>query len=124
MAKSLPEPGYYRSGDKDVIVLDPATLGDGDLMTKDGDDARWSPAVAFRLAFKPSPTYVLSAAVFDGRFKATTHEDALKRVQAEEIIRDKPEAPAPDETSDGSASAEGVTTAAKAAAESYSEGDE
>lgn len=83
MARSLPEPGYYRSGEKDVLVVDPAKLADaGDLLTKDGDDARWQPAVAFRMAFQPgSPLYVLSAAVFDGRFKPTTQEEALARVQ-------------------------------------------
>jgi hypothetical protein len=86
MARTLPEPGYYRSGDKDVLVVDPAKLADtGEIVTKDGDDARWSPAVAFRMAYQAgSPLYVLSADVFDGRFKPTTQEDALKRVQERE----------------------------------------
>ena len=112
MAKALPEPGYYRSGDRDVIVLDPATLGDGDLVTKDGNDARWRPAVAFRLAFQPSPVYVLSADVFDHRFKPTTQEAALQRVQADELMRDKEagdKARAEDGQSDGAATAEAPT---------------
>lgn len=127
MAKKLPEPGFYRSNDKDVIVLDPATIGDGELLTKDGDDARWSQAVAFRLAYQPSPTYVLSADVFDNRFKPTTQEEALARCQAAEMLRDKkaadeenaeraaeeaaddPYNDAEAEGSDGAASAEGAS---------------
>lgn len=118
--KALPAPGYYRSGDKDVIVLDPASLGDTPaedgpaLLTKDGDDARWSPAVAFRLAFQPSPLYVLSAEVFDHRFHETTREEALQRVQAAEMLRDKQAGDAERatgliETTDGEAIAEGPT---------------
>jgi hypothetical protein len=86
VARKLPEPGFYRSGDKDVLVIDPTKLADtGEIMTKDGDDARWKPAVAFRLAFEPgSPLYVLSADVFDGRFKETTQEEAFARVQDRE----------------------------------------
>jgi hypothetical protein len=82
----LPEPGYYRSGDADVLVIDPATLADaGEVVTKDSAKGDWTPAVAFRLAFVPgSPLYVLSADVFDARFEPTTHEDALGRVQERE----------------------------------------
>lgn len=88
MAHKLPDPGYYRSGDKDVLVVDPVKLSDtGELVTKDGNDARWRPAVAFRMAFEAgSPLYVLSADVFDGRFKPTTQEEALERVQEAERV--------------------------------------
>jgi hypothetical protein len=90
MAKELPAPGYYRSGDQDVIVLDPFTISDtGEVVTKDGDDARWQAAVVFKPAFASGPTRVLSAAVFDHRFKPTTQDDALARVQAAEMMRDK-----------------------------------
>lgn len=119
--KKLPEPGFYRSGDKDVIVLDPSTLGDtpaedgAALVTKDGDDARWSPAVAFRLAFQPSPLYVLSAAVFDHRFRPTTRDEAAARVQAAEMLRDKQagdaeRSEAEQAAVDGAATAEGPTS--------------
>ena len=128
MAKALPAPGYYRSGDKDVIVLDPSSLGDTPsedgpaVLTKDGDDARWSAAVAFRLAYQPSPLFVLSAAVFDNRFKPTTAEEALARVQAAEMLRDKQAGDAERADmaviegggSNGTASAEGPTAEASA----------
>lgn len=82
MAHKLPEPGYYTSNGKDVLVLDPLTVSpSGVIRTKDGNDANWRPAVAFRPAFAPGDVYVLSADVFDGRFKPTTQEEALKRVQ-------------------------------------------
>ena len=110
----LPDPGYYRSGDKDVIVIDPMTLSDtGELLTKDGDDARWQPAVMFKPAFVEGPTYVLSADVFDGRFKATTQEEALARRQLAEQKRDKEAGDAERaeaEGSDAEAVAEGVDT--------------
>lgn len=108
MAKELPKPGYYRSGVNDVIVLDPATFGDGELVTKDGDDARWQPAVAFRPAFGNGPTRVLSAAVFDHRFKPTTREEALQRVQAAEMLRDKQAGDAERAESEGGSNAEAV----------------
>lgn len=87
MPAKLPEPGYYRSNDKDVIVLDPLKLSDtGELLTKDVDDARWQPCVAFRLAFVPgSPLYILSAKAFDGRFKPATYEAAMSRVRDAEV---------------------------------------
>jgi hypothetical protein len=119
MAKTLPAPGFYRSGDKDVVVLDPMTVSDsGELMTKDGDDARWSPAVMFKPAFDNGPTYVLSAAVFDGRFRETTQEEALHRRQLAESQRDKEAGDASRaaeaEGENGAATAEGVDATSEA----------
>jgi len=123
MTKALPEPGYYRAGDNDVLVVDPLTISPtGRIRTKDGNDANWRPAVAFHPAFEPGDLSVLSADVFDHRFHPITREEALARVQAAELLRDKQagdevraaEAEEAGETVDAEALAEGPTASASA----------
>jgi len=115
MAHKLPEPGYYTSNGKDVIVLDPATLSHtGKIRTKDGDAANWRAAVAFQPAFEPGDLCILSVDVFDDRFKPTTREECLKRVQDAEAKAslDAARDAEADESVDGEAQAEGVTNSA------------
>lgn len=111
MAKALPDPGYYTSNGKDVLVLDPLKLSPtGKIRTKDGDAANWRPAVAFVSAFEPGDLCILSVDVFDGRFKPTTREEALERVQKAEFAASAEAArdATVEDTADGEAKAESV----------------
>jgi hypothetical protein len=119
MARSLPKPGYFTSNGKDVLVVDPAKLSDtGEILTKDGNDANWRSAVAFRKCEPGSPLYVLSADVFDDRFHETTGAEVHERTQQRERIasgelaaKDRAEA----ESKDGEAVAEPLEPAGTSA---------
>lgn len=83
MAKAPTPGGFYHRDGKDYVVIDPAKLADaGEILVKGSGDANWRPAMAYRLAFVAgSPLLIRSAEDFLDKFKPTTNEEVLNRIQ-------------------------------------------